>query len=169
MSSAVNPFLPPAIARPGWLTILWFRSPDTVLCAGAGQTRPPVGNRRGHGARLLRPVVAAFIAWQKRDEFFARPCARTTGAARGPYAGLQLMVSQLGAELFLARIAFILSVVGSILLVGGTKAVRLLLSRDPAALHGADSCHHLRPDHASPATDRQQLPSRRCHRHTGTT
>jgi len=79
----------------------------------------------GHG--FFVPVVAAYIAWKQRDELLAAPLQPNYwGLVLVLYAGLQLMVSQLGAELFLARIAFILSVSGSILLLGGTRAVRIL-------------------------------------------
>jgi exosortase len=40
--------------------------------------------------------------------------------------GLQLYVATLGAELFLARTAFVISVIGMVLLLGGTRYVRVL-------------------------------------------
>ena len=42
------------------------------------------------------------------------------------YAGLQLWIATLGAELFLARTAFVISVIGMVLLLGGTAWVRAL-------------------------------------------
>src|SRR3712207_8511778 len=42
------------------------------------------------------------------------------------YAAFQLWIGTLGAELFLARTAFIEAVVGSVLLLGGMSALRVL-------------------------------------------
>ena len=42
------------------------------------------------------------------------------------YGGLQLAIATLGAELFLARTAFVISIIGIVLLLGGTAWVRAL-------------------------------------------
>src|SRR5438045_1447518 len=79
----------------------------------------------GHG--FFVPIIAGFIAWQKRDELLAKPpVPNWWGLALVLYAALQLYVATLGAELFLARTAFVLSVIGSVLFLGGTRYVRVL-------------------------------------------
>jgi exosortase len=79
----------------------------------------------GHG--FFVPAVAAYIAWQKRDELFAAPLRiNWWGLALIGWAALQLTVASLGAELFLARTAFVLSVTGCILFAGGMHALRVL-------------------------------------------
>ncbi|HET8547476.1 MAG TPA: exosortase [Bryobacteraceae bacterium] len=108
--------------------MLWFLA-LLVLCYA------PVLNRlvmvwnsdedMGHG--FFVPPLAAYIAWQSRHELFAEPF-RTNwwGLALVVYAALQLGIATLGAEVFLARTAFVLSIAGCILFAGGTRALRIL-------------------------------------------
>ena len=79
----------------------------------------------GHG--FFVPVVVAFIVWQKRGEL-ARitPQANWWGLVIVIYAAFQLWIATLGAELFLARTAFVLSLIGMVLLLGGTRYLRVL-------------------------------------------
>jgi len=79
----------------------------------------------GHG--FFVPILAAYIAWQKRDEFFAEPARPNWwGLAVVIYAGVQLCVATLGAELFLARTAIVLSIIGATWFLGGTKRLRIM-------------------------------------------
>jgi exosortase len=79
----------------------------------------------GHG--FFVPLVVAFIVWQKREELLAlEPAPNWWGLVVVVYGGLQLWIATLGAELFLARTAFVFSVAGIILLLGGTAWVRAL-------------------------------------------
>ncbi len=79
----------------------------------------------GHG--FFVPIVVGFIIWQKRDELLAlRPKPNWWGLALVVYGGLQLCIATLGAELFLARTAFVISIIGVVLLLGGTAWVRAL-------------------------------------------
>lgn len=79
----------------------------------------------GHG--FFVPLVAGFIIWQKREQLLALPAAPNWwGLAVVIFAGLQLYIATLGAELFLARTAFVISLIGMVLLLGGTAWVRLL-------------------------------------------
>jgi exosortase len=79
----------------------------------------------GHG--FFVPIVVGFIVWQKRAELLAlEPAPNWWGLAVVLYAGLQLWIATLGAELFLARTAFVVSVIGIVLLLGGTAWVRAL-------------------------------------------
>jgi len=79
----------------------------------------------GHG--FFVPIVAGFIAWQKRDRLRTLPMTFDwRGLAVVLYAGLQLYIATLGAELFLARTAFVISIIGIILLLCGTAWLRAL-------------------------------------------
>ena len=79
----------------------------------------------GHG--FFVPVVAGFIVWQNRRELLAlSPSPNWWGLAVVLYGALQLYIATLGAELFLARTAFVISVIGIVLLLGGTAYVRRL-------------------------------------------
>ena len=77
----------------------------------------------GHG--FFVPVIAGYIAWQMRG--------RVAGVAAKPnwwglaimvFAGLQLWIGTLGAELFISRTSFVISVIGAVLLLGGTAYLR---------------------------------------------
>jgi exosortase len=73
------------------------------------------------------PVVAAFIAWQRRDENLAgeyQPAFWGLGVMA--WAAFQGYVGVLGAELFLQRTSFLEALLGLLLVVGGTRLVRAL-------------------------------------------
>ena len=79
----------------------------------------------GHG--FFVPVVAGYIAWQSRELLEKTPIKTNWwGLALMALASCQLMAATLGVELFLARTAFVLSVVGSVLLVGGWQWAKIL-------------------------------------------
>lgn len=79
----------------------------------------------GHG--FFVPVVAGYIAWQKRDELLSRPLKPNyLGLVLVLFAALQAWIGTLGAELFLARTAFVEALIGSVLLIGGMEAIRIL-------------------------------------------
>jgi exosortase len=73
------------------------------------------------------PVVAGYIAWQRREKLLSiewKPA--WWGIAILVWAGLQAYLGMLGAELFLQRTAFLLSLVATLLILGGTALVREL-------------------------------------------
>ncbi len=73
------------------------------------------------------PPVAAFIAWQRRNQILAldyRPAWWGLGVMA--WAALQGYVGTLGAELFLQRTSFLIALAGLLLVVGGTRLVREL-------------------------------------------
>ncbi len=79
----------------------------------------------GHG--FFVPVIAAYIAWQRRDELMAVPVKPNYwGLVLMGWGALQLIVGMLGVELFLQRTAFLISLVGAILTIGGTGVLRVL-------------------------------------------
>ena len=79
----------------------------------------------GHG--FFVPVISAYICWQKRHELFAQPAAPTWwGLVLVIWGALQLYVGTLGVELFTMRTAFVISVIGIVLLLGGVRYVKVL-------------------------------------------
>jgi len=78
----------------------------------------------GHG--FFVPVCAGYIAWQKRGEI-ATTVARPNwwGLAIMIWAGFQLYIATLGAEIFLARTSLVISIIGAVLLLGGTRYLRI--------------------------------------------
>ena len=80
----------------------------------------------GHG--FFVPIVAGYIAWQRRAELAATPAKPNGwGLAIVIFAALQAIAATLGAELFTARLAFVFAVFGVVLYLGGTAWVRILL------------------------------------------
>jgi exosortase len=74
------------------------------------------------------PVVAGYIAWSRREKLLSvewKPAWWGIGVL--VWAGLQAYLGMLGAELFLQRTAFLLSLVGMLLILGGTALIRELL------------------------------------------
>ena len=92
-----------------------------------------------------------------RPDRGCRSRARTGGAsAIMIWGGLQLYMATLGAELFLARTSLVISIIGAVLLLGGTRVPEgFRFPALPAVLHGADSGRDLQPAHLSAAAVRQ--------------
>lgn len=79
----------------------------------------------GHG--FFVPAVAAYIAWSRKDELLAvetRP--NYLGLVLMLWSVFQMSLGILGAELFLQRSAFVGSVWGAVLFLGGWPLVRAL-------------------------------------------
>src|SRR6266849_1905643 len=65
----------------------------------------------GHG--FFVPVIAGYIAWQRRDVLLALNAKPNYwGILFVLWGAVQMLVGTLGAELFLARTAFLISLVG---------------------------------------------------------
>jgi exosortase len=79
----------------------------------------------GHG--FFVPLVAGFIAWQRRAKLVAvEPEPNCWGLALVIWGGAQMVVGTLAAQLFAARTAFLISVVGAVLFLGGTRVLKVL-------------------------------------------
>jgi len=73
------------------------------------------------------PLVAGYIGWQRRDKLLSMEWKPAWwGIALLVWAGVQAYLGMLGAELFLQRTAFLLSLVAMLLILGGTAVVREL-------------------------------------------
>ncbi len=79
----------------------------------------------GHG--FFVPVVAAYIAWTRRDALLGAPLRPNYwGLAVIAWGAFQLLLGTVGAELFLQRSAIVISVAGCVLLVCGSEVLRIL-------------------------------------------
>jgi exosortase len=111
-----------------WISIAWFSALLIICYAPVLWMLVQQWNNdedMGHG--FFVPVIAAYIAWQNRDKLFAGGIkGNYWGLALVLFAGLQLYLATLGAELFTTRVAFIESLAGVILFLGGTAAIRIL-------------------------------------------
>ncbi len=80
----------------------------------------------GHG--FFVPVIAGYIAWQRRDLLLATPPKPSRwGLVLVVWAGLQALAATLGAELFTARLAFVMALFGVVLYMGGRQWLKILL------------------------------------------
>jgi|HigsolmetaAR202D_1030399.scaffolds.fasta_scaffold09474_3 eight transmembrane protein EpsH (proposed exosortase) len=111
-----------------WISLVWFAS--LLITAYAPVLARLVDQWNsdedmGHG--FFVPVLAAYIAWKRKDEVLAQPIKPNyLGLLLVVWGALQLLVATLGAELFLARTAFVISVVGSVWFMAGTAVLRIL-------------------------------------------
>lgn len=133
MSSATKP-ISAADYRPAdtvpvpWTPVLWFAlllivcyAPVIARLAEQWMNDEDVG----HG--FFVPIVAGWIAWQKRSELLSGPLrSNWFGLVIVGVAALQLFLGTLGAELFLTRTALVESVVGVTLFLGGMHALRVM-------------------------------------------
>ena len=118
---------PSTQAKP-WVALAWFAA-LLALCYWPVLVRlvSQWNNDQDMGHGFFVPILAAYIAWQKRSEFLAEPVKPNwLGLALVIYAGVQLCVATLGAELFLARTAIVLSIIGAVLFLGGSKRARVM-------------------------------------------
>jgi exosortase len=78
----------------------------------------------GHG--FFVPLIAGYIAWQNRDRIAGvAPKPNWWGIAVMVWAAFQLYIATLGAELFMARTSLVISIIGAVLLLGGTQYVKV--------------------------------------------
>ena len=119
--STENPRLP-------WTAMLWF-GVLLIICYApvlAGLVRQwATDEDMGHG--FFVPAVAGFIAWQRRAELATvKPVPNNWGLVLVILGALQMMLGTLGAQIFIARTAFLVSLVGAVLYLGGTRTLKIL-------------------------------------------
>lgn len=79
----------------------------------------------GHG--MFVPVLAGYIAWSRRDALAAIPPApRFWGLLVAAFGGVQLLAASLAGELFLARTALLVSMMGIAIYLRGVRTVSAL-------------------------------------------
>src|SRR5262245_10841688 len=79
----------------------------------------------GHG--FFVPIVAGFIVWQKREELIAlKTKPNWWGLVLVIWGGIQLTIATLGTELFTARIAFLMTLIGVIWTLCGIPMLKKL-------------------------------------------
>jgi exosortase len=111
-----------------WTGIAWFGvlliacyAPVLRRLAGQWNNDPDMG----HG--FFVPLIAGFIMWQRRKELAAiQPEPNWWGLLLIACGGLQLMVATLGAELFMARMSFVVTLIGVVWTLGGTVILKKL-------------------------------------------
>jgi len=111
-----------------WAMLAWFGL-LLVICHAPVLARLvrqwSIDEDMGHG--FFVPPIAAYVVWRKREELLAlKPVPSWWGLGLVIYAALQSYLANLGAELFLARTAFVLSLIGTVLFLGGWAYLRTL-------------------------------------------
>jgi len=125
---AQPPQVPASAAKVSWRPVAWFGF-LLVLCYAPILYRMAMqwANDEDMGHGFFVPLVAGFIAWQRRDALLA--------AERKPngwglflviFAALEALVATLGAELFTARLAFVIALTGVVLFLGGKQWIKVL-------------------------------------------
>lgn len=119
----------PASTKISWQSLIWFGA-LLIVCYAPILYRMAVqwatDENMGHG--FFVPFVAGFIAWQRRDELLAAPRKPNGwGLFLVVFAAAEALAATLGAELFTARLAFVIALFGVILYLGGTKWLKVLL------------------------------------------
>lgn len=112
-----------------WSAIAWFGG-LLVLCYAPilyrMGTQWATDENMGHG--FFAPIVAGFVAWQRRDQLLATPRKPSNwGLLLIGWAALQELGGTLGAELFTARLAFVIALFGVVLYIGGKAWLKILI------------------------------------------
>jgi len=111
-----------------WTAIAWFAAILLLTYAPVLRhlTRQWINDEdMGHG--FFVPVIACLIVWQRRDELMAvKPQPSGWGFVLVGLSGLLLIVATLGAELFMARLAFVFTLIGVVWTLGGGPLLRKL-------------------------------------------
>ena len=111
-----------------WQPIAWFGL-LLVVCFAPILYRMGVqwasDENMGHG--FFVPILAGYIVWQRRELLAATPRRPNGwGLVLVGWAAFQELAATLGAELFTARLAFVIALVGTVLYLGGTRWVKIL-------------------------------------------
>jgi exosortase len=111
-----------------WTAMLWF-AVLLVACYAPvlyGLVRQwATDEDMGHG--FFVPLVAGYIAWQRRAELTeVKPVPNYWGLVLVVLGAVQMMLGNLGAQIFIARTAFLVSLIGAVLFLGGTRTLKIL-------------------------------------------
>ena len=128
------PVAPPAPQAPAstqkvaWQPVAWFGA-LLLLCYAPILYRMAwqwaTDENMGHG--FFVPVVAGFIIWQRRGALLATPMRPNNwGLVLVVWAALEAIAATLGAELFTARLAFVIALFGVVLYLGGKDWLKIL-------------------------------------------
>jgi exosortase len=118
----------PSSTKVAWQPIAWFGA-LLIGCYAPILYRMGVqwatDENMGHG--FFVPILAGYIAWQRRNILAAIPRRPNGwGLVLVVWAAFQALAATLGAELFTARLSFVIALVGVILYLGGTRWVKAL-------------------------------------------
>jgi exosortase len=118
----------PRKAQFAWSEIAWFGAlamacyaPVLLALVRQWNDDPDMS----HG--FFVPLVAGYIVWRQRDELLAMKAEPNWwGLAVVAYGAFQLWIGTLAVELFLTRTAFVITLIGTVWLLCGTRILRKL-------------------------------------------
>ena len=124
---SVSTTVPPAPVLP-LPAIVWFLALLTLLFLPVLKvmvTEWMIDENMGHA--FFVPLVAGYVVWLERERIMAAPVRRCWPALALVLWGFcQMLFGFLGADFFLARTAFLISVVGVIWTLAGAAVIRAL-------------------------------------------
>jgi exosortase len=128
MTPAVEiPEKQPPVELP-WGKIAWFGALVAVCYApilAALFRQWGTDEDMGHG--FFVPLIAGYIVWQRRQELLAiTPKPNPWGLLVVVFGGIQMLVAVLGTELFTARTAVIITLIGVVWTLGGNQILKKL-------------------------------------------
>lgn len=111
-----------------WSKIAWF-SALLIACYAPllwGLVRQwATAEDMSHG--FFVPIVAGIVAWRRRADILAAPVSPNYwGLAIAAWGGVQMILGTMAAQLFAARTAFLVSLTGAVLFLGGTRILKIL-------------------------------------------
>ncbi len=133
MPSIPSPVTAPALSaieapRFPWPYLLWFGVLLVVCYAPVLDNithQWHASDDMGHG--LFVPLIAGYIVWERREELLAQPVRRSRwGLLLIAWGAAQACLGALGAEIFVQRAAFMISLYGVTWYFAGTRVVRIL-------------------------------------------
>jgi exosortase len=128
VSSSVSGHRAAAPAVLPWPKIAWFGA-LLVACYAPlfwGLARQwATAEDMSHG--FFVPLVAGIVAWRRRAEILATPpSSNYWGLALAGWGGVQMILGTLAAQSFAARTAFLVSLTGAVLLLGGMRLIKIV-------------------------------------------
>jgi exosortase len=126
---AETPQKPPASTLSiSWQPIAWFGALLLVCYAPMLWQLVRIwatDDNMGHG--FFVPVVAGYVVWQRRSQLLAEPRKSSAwGLLIIAWGAIQSVVATLGAELFTQRLAFVISLAGIVVYLGGKRWFKLM-------------------------------------------
>ncbi|MBK5294696.1 MAG: exosortase [Acidobacteriia bacterium] len=123
-----EPILAASLGRFPWMPVAWI-SVLLIVCFAPvlqGMVLDWMNNDdMGHG--FFVPVLALWIVWTRKDTLLQLPMRPNAwGLVLVLLGAAQLIAGTLGAELFVSRTAFLVSLSGILLYAGGTPLLRVL-------------------------------------------
>lgn len=111
-----------------WTGIAWFGA--LLLAVYAPVLKNMIrqwNNDPDLGHAFFVPAIAAYIVWQDRNELSAMKTEPNLwGLLVIAWGAIQLLIATLGAELFTARMSFVVTLIGVVWTLGGTRMLRKL-------------------------------------------